>query len=709
MVASRRFEIAELFPQPKEVILGEGISELAKDVRLSTSNVLPIQRKALRSILNLAGVRVVANKKKYVVDAQVLEESEFDLSRVPEAVRQDYYSLEIRGSEVFIRTPHQEGMVWAAQTLSSLFVMMFHGRAVPNLVIHDWPLVPLRGILAGADWGTERMDPVAWNQMLDCMSALHLNLFGLGVYDCRPDVRPFQASRPSEFLLAPMEEEGVPSSLVSRNRYRYYNVKYDRWYDREAVPALAEGDAFSEVLTYGKERGVTIFPYMELLGHSTLLPRLLPSLSACDEKGRPTGQGLCLSSSAARQEMEKVLDSFLRRHFPTGVEFFHIGLDDLEPVPLHENDGETESIWCRCPKCRKAGQAALLASYLKWMVDFLTAHGVKRVLFFGEELCQGSKLLGPELEALFRDEDFAAKVVVHWQGSVPAFARKGALAKASSWSGPWMNQGNHTWFNRNLDNLDASLKEVLERQGEAVLARGQFDPGYWEQLALLGVRCWETPDWEEDTVPNLRHRWAELQWGSVADSYLSLLDKLTELAESDLCRLILPTWHVETEARDHAVIPFPTKALSQLPSGAASRLQNAAETAGALVDQAASLLGASQWPTLHKASLQSLLGSAQRLRIQLEFFQTLGKLQEALDKKGGSAAAKKLLEAQIPQLVERMKGIEENMSDSLMWFTMQHLGYMKLVLEGLLEALQKKTPVDKLPWTLPVNWEAPQE
>ncbi len=709
MVASRRFEIAELFPQPKEVILGEGISELAKDVRLSTSNVLPIQRKALRSILNLAGVRVVANKKKYVVDAQVLEESEFDLSQVPQSVRRDYYSLEIRGSEVFIRTPHQEGMVWAAQTLSCLFAMMFQGRAVPNLVIRDWPMVPLRGILAGADWGTERMDSVAWNQMLDCMSALHLNLFGLGVYDCRPATRPFQATRPSEFLLAPLEEEGMPPSLISRNRYRYYNVKYDRWYDREAVPALAEGDAFSEVLTYGKERGVTIFPYMELLGHSTLLPRLKPALSACDEKGRPTGQGLCLSSSAARQELEKILESFLQRHFPTGVEFFHIGLDDLEPVPLHENDGETESSWCRCPKCRKAGQAALLASYLKWMVDFLAAHDVKRVLFFGEELCQGNALLGPELEALFQDKEFASKVVVHWQGKVPAFARKGALAKAQSWSGPWMNLGNHTWFNEALDAMDACLQEVVKTQGEAALVRGQFDPGYWEQLALLGVRCWETPDEKEDTVPNLRRRWADLQWGGMSESYLALLDELKELAATDLCHGILPFWQVEAGAKDHAVPPYPENALQSLPFAASSRLEKAVEKAGEVVDKAASLLGASPWPTLHKASLQSILGSAQRLRIQLETFHTLVKLRESLGKKNGTASGKKLLETAIPQLVERMKVIEENMPDSLMWFTMQQLGYLKLVLEGLQEALQRKTPADKLPWSLPVHWEAPQE
>ncbi|MGN0867821.1 MAG: glycoside hydrolase family 20 zincin-like fold domain-containing protein [Oligosphaeraceae bacterium] len=709
MVASRRFEIAELFPQPKEVILGEGISELAKDVRLSTSNVLPIQRKALRSILNLAGVRVVANKKKYVVDAQVLEESEFDLSRVPEAVRRDYYSLEIRGSEVFIRTPHQEGMVWAAQTLSSLFAMMFHGRAVPNLVIHDWPVVPLRGILAGADWGTERMDPVAWNQMLDCMSAMHLNLCGLGVYDCRPASRPFQATRPSEFLLAPLEEEGAPSSLVSRNRYRYYNVKYDRWYDREAVPALAEGEAFTEVLTYGKERGVTIFPYMELLGHSTLLPRLTPAISACDEKGRPTGQGLCLSSPAARQELEKVLESFLKRHFPTDVEFFHIGLDDLSSIPLHENDGVKDGIWCRCAKCRKAGQAALLASYLKWMVDFLTAHGVKRVLFFGEELCHGGKLLGAELEALFRDEDFASKVVVHWQGRVPAFARKGALAKVQSWYGPWMNLGNHTWFNGDLATMDASLVEVVEKHGEAALVRGQFDPGYWEQLALLGVRCWETPDAQEDTVPNLRRRWAELQWGNMAESYLELLDGLKKLAESELCRQILPTWQVEENAKDHAVPAYPESVLAALPAASVARLAKAVEESGALVEKAAALLGAAQWPTLHKASLQSILGSAQRLRIQLEFFQTLAKLKETLGKKNGTAPAKKLLETAIPQLVERMKVIEENMPDSIMWITMQHLGCLKLVLEGLQDALQRKTPADKLPWALPVNWEAPQE
>ena len=711
MAASRRFEIAELFPQPKEIILGEGISELAKDVRLSTSRVLPIQRKALRSILTMAGVRVVANKKKYVVDAQVMDESEFDLSRVPEAVRKDYYSLEIRGSEVFIRTPCQEGMVWAAQTLSRLFIMMFNGRAVPNLVIHDWPMVPFRGILADANWGTERMDGPSWCQALDCMSAMHLNLCGMGVYDCRPDVRTSQAGRPSEFLLAPIHEETGPGEPVSRNRYRYYNVKYDRWYDREATPALVDGEAFNEVLTYGKERGVTIFPYMDFLGHSTLLPRLMPSLSACDEKGKPTGQGLCLSSPAARKALGEFLESFLARHFGEGVEFFHLGLDGLSSVPLHGEDGVETSVWCRCAKCRKASHGSLFASFLKWMVGFLTSHGVGRVLLFGDQLLQGEGLLGKELKALFQEPEFASRVVVHWQGEIPSAFSQGALAKVGAWRGPRADEGNYAWFNGSLEGLDKCLKETLEAGGEAVVARGQYDPAYWEQLALLGVRCWEKPDWTEDTLENLRRRWAELQWGNLSEDYLALTERLRKTAEDGLCQMTMPwrAYQVEPDAKDYAAPPYPEAALASLPPDGEVRLRTLSEECGLLVEKAASLMGAGQWPELGKASLQSLLGSAQRLRIQLEFFQALLQARSSLEKKNGAAAARKALEEAIPLLVERMKAIEENMPDWLMWITMQQLGCMKLVLENLLAALKAKTPAAKAPWSLSPAWEAPQE
>ena len=59
-MSKKELSIPELFPRPKMLEQTEGTSDLALDVRLVTANVYPLQRKAIRSILGEAGVRVVA-------------------------------------------------------------------------------------------------------------------------------------------------------------------------------------------------------------------------------------------------------------------------------------------------------------------------------------------------------------------------------------------------------------------------------------------------------------------------------------------------------------------------------------------------------------------------------------------------------------------------------------------------------------------------
>ncbi|GEM_PF-5733003 len=720
MATNRRFEIAELFPQPKEVILGEGISELAMDVRLSTSNVLPVQRKALRSILMLAGVRVVANKKKYVVDAQVLGPEAFDLSKVPAALQHDFYELEVKDSEVFIRTPYQDGMVWAAQTLAILFGMMFNGRAVPNMVIHDWPVVPNRGLILDANWGTERMASLDWFQALDSMSAMHLNLCGISIYDCCSSIRTSQSDRSSEFLLTNIHLEPGPNEPASKSRFRYYNVKYDRWYDRDDSPSLVENDNFEEVQVYGRERGVKIFPVMNLMGHSTLLPRLIPALSACDEKGKPTGYGLCLSSPAAKKALEEFIGSFLERYYEDGVEYFHLGFDDLSDIYPHAADALPESVWCKCSKCKKASHSKLFAQFLRWIVDFLTSKGVEKVVFYTDELLQGEKLLGADLEALLKDKDFASKIILDWEDlgnetkSKVWKSNDPKFKNVTAWQTPLANRGNYGAFSRNLENVDAVVARALKEKSDGVIARGQYDPAYLEQLALLGVRCWETPDWKEDTIDALRKRWAELKWGGVADRYLEVLDRLAALSNDSVHQLLL-TWNylgIRPGAKKDFLKAYPADALDALAAKkvTTAQVQKMADEAVALVEMTAGLMGEERWDDLHRISLQSILASAQRIRIQAEFFVTLLKVKEALSKKsGGSAAAQKLLTAAIPVLLEELKVIEENMPDSLMWITMQQLGLQKLFYEEFINDLKAKTPVAKLTWTLSKGWEVPED
>ena len=130
------------------------------------------------------GGHIDVNKKRYVVNARVSSPQDFDLEGVPEAVQHDYYELKVHGSEVDIRTPYQEGMVWASQTLAGLFVRSQKGLSIPNLIIRDWPDLPIRGIFMENKWGPDRMSIGDWHQTIDTLSSMKMNTLGVSLYGC---------------------------------------------------------------------------------------------------------------------------------------------------------------------------------------------------------------------------------------------------------------------------------------------------------------------------------------------------------------------------------------------------------------------------------------------------------------------------------------------------------------------------------------------
>ena len=108
--------------------------------------------------------------------------------------------------------------------------------------------------------------------------------------------------------------------------------------------------------------------------------------------------------------------------------------------------------------------------------------------------------------------------------------------------------------------------------------------------------------------------------------------------------------------------------------------------------------------------MQSIIATAQRVRIQLGFFVTLLAAKDALARKsGGTAAATKILQGAAEDLVVNLKVIEENMPDGLMWITMQHLGCQKLFLERLVDEVKSKKSASKITWDFPFEWEVPED
>lgn len=729
MSISHKYEITEFFPQPKQVELGEGISELARDVRLTTRNVDPVERKALRLILSDADVHVVANKKDYIIDASVETEESFPyLEKVPVELRQEYYELTIQGSKIFIRTPHQEGVVWAAQTLSTLFHIMFNGYAVPNLVIRDWPSVPLRGIISECNWGNERMGRNDWYQVINALSSFKLNALCLGIYNCVPSCRVSEPQMPSEFLMTPVSSEPNDTDPRSLSRFRFYNLKYDRWYDRTELPTMFEEDFFGEVLNYGRERGVDIYPYFNLLSSSSLLPTILPALSAKNAKGKPTNAALCLTSQEARDTLMKFLGSFLKKYYPKGVKYFHIGLAELNDIHAHEEDGGCESPWCKCAKCKALSEDKRLAGFLEYLVKELVACGVSKVVIFSNLL---DKLKGfrQAVSALLKKPSVKGHLIVDFQDCGNETGKKYATTCnpkgfPDAWLTPMGGEGNYANYCEFRTQLNAGLLTLLKNKYQGVMASFQFDPAYLDHLALIGVRTWEGEEVAEDKLEDLHLRWAELVFGGMGKRYINALNQLSHAASQPALKLCLPFpyFTIQAAAQATEMLPaYPADALEALGkrANAVKELSDASVEATEAASFFAKQLDSEQFSHVGGEgerfnspmveSLHSLYASAQRVMIYADYFQALLKIKAALKSKKGSAAVIALVDGAYAHLMEQFKVIEAQMPDWLLWLNMQQMGCHKLFLEQLKRQLVKKTPVAKLAWMLPADWEIPED
>lgn len=717
MPTKRRFEIPELFPQPKFVEMGEGISEMSADVRLATTNVSPVQRKALRSILNIAGVRVVANKKKYVVNAQVCppEENpdEFNLSDVPEYARKDYYELRIQGSEVFIKTPYQSGMVWAAQTLATLFSMMIDGRAVPNLFLRDWPVMPTRGILMDCNWSVERMSLTDWQFTIDALSAVKLNTLGIGVYNCLPECCLSGPKQPDEFMLTPISEEDNSNDPCSELRYRYYNAKYDRWYDKTLIPEMFDEDFFSEIVNYGRERGIEVFPYFNFLSHSTLLQRHYPELSAVNDKGKPSGTGFCFSKNAAMKTLTSFLGMFLDKYFPEGIEYFHIGVDGLN-----------EDTWCCCDKCQSAAHDKLFAEFLKKLTQFLVSKGVQKVVLFSDELLAGEKFFSGALSTLLKkNSELASHLIIDWEdlGNEdstqlirPETAAKLGLA---NWVGPLGCDGNYSNYTDHRKNLDAGLTIALKQKTDGLVARSQYDPAFIDHYALIGARCWEEPNWKEDTTDSIQERWAALQWGGYSDELLEARREINAAANTPEYLACLPFQAVKVikgaKKGKRTLTPYPEVALEALAKmkDATASLNKSIAGAQKAYEVFEKMLNdrRANWTEPQLIVLRGLLASAMRIIINAEQIVLLTTIKADAGKSSADKKLPPIIDQALEKLVGQLHIMEENLPDWLLYINMQMLSCHKLFLEQLKREIKAKKTADKISWTLPENWECPED
>ncbi|MBO4511577.1 MAG: hypothetical protein J5746_02315 [Victivallales bacterium] len=670
------YEIPELFPQPKSISKLEDMSELSADVRLITTNVLPLQRKSIRAILSEAGVRVIANKKTYIIEARIEENGDFNFAGVPEACRSDYYEITIQGSEITIRAQQQRGAVMAACTLASLYRLFLAGQKLPNLFIRDWPDLPVRGLIIDTIWGTDRMNLNDWMKAIDQITTLKFNALGLGIYNCLPNSTFEDQNNPAEFFAFNMKDR---EELRNEHFLNWYSAEKDVWNSETYVSSTIEReDLLSEVINYAREKDLMVFPVFSLFGNNTLFPRMMPEVSALDDKGEPTEKGVCTYSRDNRVFVTEMLAAFLEKYYPDGAPFVHVRLDDVHDL-------------CACPKCRVAGHDEIASDYLLWLTKTLVNRGVGKVIFWQDALVRNSRAL----ESTFARKLFAAglrdKAVIHWrEESGNGFSKKNRPAQAkkagfASWVCPVISNSYSALYRPSYNNLKNVLEAGIEDKVSGAVAYDIYDTAHYDQLALLSKYSWNVKPLVS-IEEGLKH-WALAQFGENGGQYEEIIKRLSALASSPELALCAYDTYAVTNGG-----PYPQAALEKLETmdNAQVRLEDNLAEAQNLIEMINQLASLENINDLSANCLKSLLAELAKICALAETFAWMLSLRKELE---GGMVMKRMNTSALKArdaLAARMKMVEHNKPNYMTPAVMHPLSKLLAFIEQLTEDLKAR-------------------
>ena len=480
-------------PEPRETSFTGGVADLSEDVRLVTSNVAPLYRKTMRTVLAAAGIRVVANKKKFIIDVRVEKPEVLTLKDVSAVAREEYYEIEVLDNAVTIRTATQIGALWGSHTLAGIYRARTRGVPIPNMKLRDWADYTCRAAYLKSLWGVDRMAPEEWMGFFERLAGAKLNAVGIPMDGGRNHGCPETFS---EGVLIPFPEHEACHKEV---HLTWFSPGLKSWRHETHFPRFHQENVLAQTLGMARENGLKPFPLVSGLGERTALPRLLPKMSALGTDGRPTGAAYCLSSPETRKELEAFYAAVLSAFTALDpVPFFMIHLG-TPPAAAPAAKGQTAGAWCECPKCRKKGAAQLIQEHLSWLCEFLVRNKVSQVLICDE---QSAALRQAVFSADFARQLARAKLA----GAVTLVRREGAAERKKSAALGWRLLATPeiapaTWMD--VATFTKNVSSVLT-EGFKTGLTGAILEVLWDSPCLGPLETFATFAWRAQQPPRIR-------------------------------------------------------------------------------------------------------------------------------------------------------------------------------------------------------------
>lgn len=318
------------------------------------------------------------------------------------------YVIDIKEAEADIIGYDEKGAFYACITFNKLIKDKY---TLPVCTIIDYPHYVTRGHFMECRYGSDFMTLEDWKKAIDYFSEMKINKLVIGLYGCWP--RQYDGMF-AEYQYIPFKKY---PQLKTPRHIKYYSPKQKKMIVKENVlPVMYEDDYFGEMVAYGKEKHVEIIPLFNSLGHNTLIPRLMPEISAEDENGNKNGLGFCTNNPKTYEVMFSIYDEIIDRYLkPSGINSFEIGLDEVfNMIGCYEDDLQKEnSPFCKCKKCRDVNYGELMVQYIIKIAKYLKTKGIDNLYVYYDMLFEND-FINEETANRFKAEGVYDMIVIDW-------------------------------------------------------------------------------------------------------------------------------------------------------------------------------------------------------------------------------------------------------------------------------------------------------
>lgn len=447
--------------------------------------------------------------------------------------KEEAYAIEIKEKKAEIIAVDEAGAYYGITTFTALLHTVDDVIYLPKLSILDWPDFKVRGQFLECRFGSDFMTLDDWKKAIDYFASLKQNRMTIGVYGCWSMQYDHQRS---EYLYIPFKN--YPELKTPKN-IKYYSVKNQNWDIRENVlPEMFEKDFFGEVIAYGKRKNIKIKPLFNSLGHNSLLPRLLPEMSAKNLDGSDKKYGFCTEREVTYEHMFNFYDEIIDRYLaPHGIDSIGIGLDEVWPSTGVYQDDIYKKVtpFCECEACRRKNESELVIDYIIRICKHLVKKGMESIYIYYDMLFYNFDTINEELKNRFIKEGIYKYVVIDW------------------WSYGWWDKKDHVFKDRfsEVNNIFRSIIKpmsgyyhysiptdnnynirLLSKKAKQLGFEGIEPYGSYDECFDKNFRYGADLSWNMDTADdcdNFNKRYVSLTFPGKEEEALKALDSMAKI------------------------------------------------------------------------------------------------------------------------------------------------------------------------------------